>query len=355
MNADYMQVVVKGKQIEVATTTIADRTIIVNGRMLKIAAVRDEGVVEGEVVSDPDRFVSQLKQSRLKADVFTFAEKLPHLEPRFRCYYEWDNIAAIPISTFDVWWKKQIKDKTRNMVRKAQKCGLAVRVVAFDDTLVRQIMEIYNESPIRQGRPFWHYGKDFETVKRELKTYIERSHFIGAYLGDELVGFMKLVTVDRTATLFHFLSKIEHRDKSPMNALIAKAVELCAETGIQHLIYGKFTYGNKTESPLSDFKSRNAFEKMNLAKYYIPLTWKGKVALKWGLHRGLLGILPPRLVVFLVKSRARILQFFSKKAPSSQPGIDRKTAVPQSGSAPTAASEKESAPAGSLDASERRI
>jgi len=27
---------------------------------------------------------------------------------------------------------------------------------------------IFNESPTRQGRKFWHYGKDFATVKKQF-------------------------------------------------------------------------------------------------------------------------------------------------------------------------------------------
>jgi hypothetical protein len=172
-------------------------------------------------------------------------------------------------------------------------------------------MEIYNETPIRQGRKFWHYGKDFETVKHELSTYMDRGHFIGAYLDEELIGFMKLVSVNKTFVVFHFLSKNEHRDKSVMNALIAKAVEFSVERGIQHLIYGRFTYGNKTNSPLADFKHRNGFEKIKIPKYHIPLTLKGRVALKLNLHRGILGILPPGLLTLLVNLRAKILQMRS--------------------------------------------
>ena len=35
---------------------------------------------------------------------------------------------------------------------------------------------IFNEAAIRQGRPFWHYGKDFETVKRQFSRYLAREH-----------------------------------------------------------------------------------------------------------------------------------------------------------------------------------
>ncbi len=328
MNKANTQIRVRGKTLEVPSIQIDGQTVAVTGKWLKIASIKDEGVVEGEPVGDPALFVARLSEGRLKADLFTFSQKAPEVTPKFDYTFEWDNLAAMTITTFDDWWKRRIKDKTRNMVRKAQKSGVSTRMVAFDEDLVRGIMEIYNETPIRQGRNFWHYGKDFDTVKHELSTYLDRGHFIGAYFNEELIGFMKLVSVNQTFILFHFLSKNEHRDKSPMNALIAKAVEFSAERGIQYLIYGRFTYGNKTNSPLAEFKQRNGFQKIEIPKYYIPLTLKGQVALKLKLHRGLLGILPPGLLTVLVNLRAKILQRRSSSksgANQASPGITPKT------------------------------
>jgi hypothetical protein len=71
--------------------------------------------------------------------------------------------------------------------------------VPFDDALARGIWEIYNECPVRQERPFPHYGKSFETVREMSSTYLSSSIFIGAFDADKLVGFIKL-TVDDTGT-----------------------------------------------------------------------------------------------------------------------------------------------------------
>jgi hypothetical protein len=315
MVRQFTQVTLQGKTFKVPCATACGQTIVSTGKWLRVAAVRDEGVVEGNMVEDPARMVAELKGQRFSADYFTFAQKLPEADPKFRYQYELDNVAAIRLSTFDHWWKNQIKDKTRNMVRKAQKAGVQTRVVQLDDDFVRQVMEIYNETPVRQGRQFWHYGKDFATVRRELSTYLDRSTFIGSYLDGELIGFIKMVSVGCTVTLFHFLAKTTHRDKSPTNALIAKAVEVCISQGKQFLIYGKYQYGNKTKNPLTDFKRHNAFEQIDLPRYYIPLTLRGRIALKLGVHRGLLGMLPPSMVEFLWRIRASIL---AKKTPAKK-------------------------------------
>ena len=99
----------------------------------------------------------------------------------------------LPVSTFDHWWTNQIDNKTRNMVRRAEKKGVTVREVLFDDMLVRGISEVYNESPIRQGKPFWHYQKSLDAVRRANETFVDRSTFITASLGDRVIGFAKLV------------------------------------------------------------------------------------------------------------------------------------------------------------------
>jgi hypothetical protein len=184
------------------------------------------------------------------------------------------------------------------MVRRAEKKGIAVREVPFDNALVQGISAIYNESPIRQGKPFWHYGKDLETVRRENGTFLDRSVFIGAFLEGSLVGFAKLVSDEDQgqAGLMQIVSMIQHKDKAPTNALIAQAVRSCAERGIPYLVYAKFSYGKKGRDSLADFKHHNGFQRIDLPRYYIPLTRVGRLALHLGLHYGLADHVPWSLV-----------------------------------------------------------
>ena len=136
-----------------------------------------------------------------------------------------------------------------------------IKVMPFNDDLVKGRPQIYNSILVRNGRLFWHYGEDLDRVRQDLATYLDRSDFIGAYLGEELIGFLKMVYVDDTATIFHIISMDEHYDKRPQNALIAKAAKVCEQKGISHLIYGKFIYGNKRRSSLVEFKRRNGFSR----------------------------------------------------------------------------------------------
>jgi hypothetical protein len=184
------------------------------------------------------------------------------------------------------------------MVRRSEKKGLVVREVAFDDALVRGIWEIYNECPVRQGRPFPHYGKDIAAVRQMSETFLDSSVFIGAYFGEKLVGFVKL-TVDETrsqAALMHIISLMKHRDKAPMNALIAESVKTCEKRAIPYLVYSKFSYWKKQRDSLSDFKERNGFRRFDVPRYYVPLTRFGKFAFQVGLHHGVLDSIPEPVV-----------------------------------------------------------
>ncbi len=188
----------------------------------------------------------------------------------------------------------RVSTDLRKDVRRAAKRGVVVRTVPFTDDFVRSVMGIYNEKPIRQGRLFWHYNKSFEEVKEANATYLERSEFVGAYVADELVGFLKIVYVDQFARLMQILSKDAYRDCRPMNAMIAKAVELVDTKGCSLLTYGEYRYSQGADS-LTAFKHRNGFEEILVPRYYVPLTMKGKCSLLLNLHHGVRALVPSSL------------------------------------------------------------
>jgi len=302
MGNTQTQISVRGKDVYVPSARIENRTVITRGSWLKMATVRDEELVEGEVVVDPESFVSRLKQSGLNADIFTFAQKLPDTTPKYTYQMEWDNLAVVPITTYLEWFKKRAESSVQRAVRKAAKSSVVIKIADFDDAFVKGIMNIHNESPIRQGRLFWHFQESFEEVKRSYSTYAERNVFIGAYLEDELIGFIRMTYADKTANIIQLLSQMKHFDKRPANALIAKAVEICEQQGISYLTYCNYIY-NDPKSSLTEFKRRNGFEAVLLPRYYIPLTMKGKLALRCGIHRGLAARIPKRLLSQLLKMR----------------------------------------------------
>ena len=273
--------------------------IMIEGKVLRVA--RPHACEQQEWFEDaenPEVLIDALQKSEHRPDIFTFWQRLPDTEPRYPYQMEPQSIAALPIKSYSFWWEKQIDRKARNKVRKAQKKGVTVRMASFDDTFVRGMTSIFNETPIRQGRRFLHYGKDFETVKREFSRFLFREEVFGAYLGEELVGFIMVGDAGKYACLGQIISKIAYRDLAPTNALLAKAIERCAEQGFPYLVYAYWL-----DDSLGDFKRSNGFQKFDLPRYFVPLTPKGKLALKLGLHRGWKGAVPKEIKKVLKKLR----------------------------------------------------
>lgn len=272
---------------------VCDKEIRIEGRVIKIARLEAE---KYHFLRDqePELIIEGLRKSTNRVDLLTFLQGLPESAPKYAFPMEWDNLAVLPVSTFDHWWQHQIKSVPRNRARQAEKRGVTIREVPFDESLVKGIWEIYNECPIRQSRRFPHYGKDLETVHREAATFLDYSVFIGAFLSDKLIGFIKLVR-DETGTqagLMNILSMVQHRDKAPTNALIAQAVRSCAERRIPYLVYLNFAYRGNEESTLTRFKEINGFQRVNLPRYYVPLTRLGWAAFRLGLHHRFVEYLP---------------------------------------------------------------
>jgi len=273
---------------------VCDRDIQVQGRLIRIARVDGE---KWRFLDDPEPLVDGLRKCGVRIDLFTFMQRLPETSPKYAYPMEMDNLAVLPVSTFDHWWTKQLGFKARNKAKQAEKKGVTFREVPFDDTLIRGIWEVYNECPVRQGTRFLHYGKDTDAVRTHAATFLDCSIFIGAFFGGTMIGFVKLI-FDETRTqagLMHIVSMIQHRDKAPTNALIAQAVLSCAKRGIPYLVYSNFAYGKKQRSGLSDFKERNGFQRIDLPRYYVPLTRTGRVALQLGLNHRLVNHLPEPL------------------------------------------------------------
>ena len=292
---------------------VCGREIKISGRLIRIARLDAD---KYEFLEDPEALLEGLRQSGKRIDLFTFMQVMPDTEKKFNYPAEIDNLAVLPISTFDYWWNHQIRSYPRNRARQAEKRGVQFREVPFDDSLVEGIWKVYNETPIRQGKKFPHYGKTLEMVRKESATYLESSYFLGGFLGEELIGFAKM-TCDQNrqqANLMNILSMAKHRDKAPTNALVAHSVKLCAEKKIAYLVYQCYSYANKPPDTLAKFKENNGFRRVDLPRYYIPLTALGRTALRHGYHGKLLDLFPESLTNKLRELRTA---WYNRKSSSS--------------------------------------
>ena len=306
MSGSSLEISIKGQWVAVPSVEVCEDTIVTTGKWIKMAAVHDEDWMEREINS-PELCIRTLKDRKreMKADIFTFTQKPNSIRPRYSYPVEMESIAAIRLQSFKEWWES-LPQESRKNVRRSQKRGVVIKVAPFGDELVRGIVEVNNDSPIRQGRRYTHYMKSPEQVKRDHCAFVERSDFICAYLEDQVIGFLKIVYRGDVASILQLTPKLSHSDKRPANAMLAKAIERCAEKGISCVTYGLFNYGNKGDTSIREFKERNGFEEILVPRYYVPLTMFGGVCVRLKLYRGLVGILPGRVLDLLVNARARM-------------------------------------------------
>jgi hypothetical protein len=303
-----IEISVDGRWVSVPTVEVDGQSIVTTGKWLRIASVHDEEWLDREV-DDPASCIQALSSrdgGSLGADIFTFTQKVSSTQPRYSYATELDSIAAVAMVGYQQWWESVPKE-TRKNVRRAQKRGVTVEVVPFDDALIAGIAEINNESPFKQGRRNKHYGKSLAEVRRDEESFLDRCEFIAAFREGKMVGFLKLVYRGDVASILNLASKTSEYDSRPSNILVAKAIELCHEKGMSHLVYGMYNYGNKQDTPLRQFKTRNGFEEVLVPRYYVALTARGRACMALGLHRGLLGVLPHSVIAFALGVRARLL------------------------------------------------
>ena len=287
---------IRGQPAQVQCVEIGGQVLSVGRGPVSIVGLEDEWY---EDLKDPNAVIQALKATdSIAPDLLTFWQRMPDVEPHFPFHQEWEDIAVLPVSTYETWWNQQIKSRLRSQIRKAEKEGLIVKEVEYDDDFVKGMTAIFNEMPVRQGRPFWHYGKDVETVKRQFSRFVFRERMIGAYFQGQMIGFMMVANAGRFGLVGQILSSVEHRDRSPNNALIAKAVQICEAMALPHLIYLFWSDGS-----LAEFKRRCGFERVRVPRYFVPLSAKGTIALRLGAHRGLTNMLPQRVKAPLKRAR----------------------------------------------------
>ena len=290
------ETLIRGKPAEIECVEIDGQTFSITRGPVTVLGLEDEWYDD---LRDPEEVIRILRENAgFKADIFTFWQRVPDVAPRYPYHLEWEELAVLPIQSYDHWWNHRIKSRTRNLIRKSEKEGVVVRETAYDDDFIRGMTAIFNESPVRQGRRFWHYGKDFDTVKQQFSRYIHREHMIGAYYGDQMIGLVMLGNAGRFGITGQIISSLKHRDKATNNALVAKAVEVCEKLGLGYLIY--LFWGDDS---LAEFKRRCGFECTKIPRYYVPLTQKGQWGLRWSAHRGWKELVPKRIKVPLKRLR----------------------------------------------------
>ena len=308
-----VEVRTKGRWVKTPAIQVNEDTLIATGKRLRIAKIRGEEMRE-KAIEAPELYIEALKKNKgiLKADIFTFAQKVPSTQQLFQYRMERESIAAIFLVTFKDWWES-LPQESRKNTRRSQKRGVTLSIRRLDADVVEGIRAVNDDSPTRQGAKNAYYGLSSEETVKRYGEFEGRCDFICAYSGEEMIGFLHLVYRENVAAILNLTVKPSQLDKRPANALVTKAVEICDARGISHITYGNYNYGNKRDSSLREFKIRNGFDEILVPRYYVPLTTWGHVCMSMNFHRGLIGILPPSVIA--VGLRARTLWYKKLRKP----------------------------------------
>ena len=214
-------------------------------------------------LSDPEPMIERLRSSKERIDIFTFLQGLPETKPKFKL------LAGVgqPGGCTDLNFRELVDKANRRQDKEYGEAGRKEGRRQFVRS--RSMRGSCVESGESTTNARYDKGGDFRTTEKTLRRctrtklpILTSSTFIGAFYGEELIGFIKMVADEAgvQAGLMNILSKLQHRDKAPTNALIAQAVKSCAPSEESaYLVYANFAYGNKQHDSLREFKERNGF------------------------------------------------------------------------------------------------
>ena len=97
---------------------IGNHDIKIEGRLIRIGCIDGD---QYKFLDDPRPILENIRTARGRMDLFTFMQRLPEVAPKYEYPMEWDNFAALQITTYEHWWKDQIGYKARNKAKQAEK------------------------------------------------------------------------------------------------------------------------------------------------------------------------------------------------------------------------------------------
>ncbi|HZY46794.1 MAG TPA: hypothetical protein VFE96_03250 [Candidatus Bathyarchaeia archaeon] len=203
-------------------------------------------------------------------------------------------VALLPFNNFDEWFAGLKKD-TRNEIRKGEKRGVENRIIKeFSVTEAQEIVDIFRESPFREGRYF--EGYHHWTLERVLESFKTNGEFItltAVYEG-KIVGVARTKFRGQVAVINNLLSSLAIRRKiiGVSNSLLATQIKMLGDRGVRYLAYGKMG----VLGGLDHFRVSNGFQSAMVNYNYVLLTQKAKILAKFKIYQ-------PRDLLFSTKLR----------------------------------------------------
>jgi len=250
----------------------------------------------------------------LGADIFVFCDRPWMGESIQLPLHDAVDIALLSFNSFDDWFASLAR-RRRKDIRECSNDGVEIRpMVEPSVSEAQEIVDLYRESPFREGRYFVGYHS--WNIRRVMEKFRTNDTWVSnvAIRAGKIVGVTKAKFKGQVAVSNSVLSSLAIRQKvrGVSSSLLAAQIKLLSAKGVKHLKYGHIGLGLDS---LDHWKTSNGFRPVKVNYNYVVLTRKARLCSKFGIYQPwemifstklrfavpLLGSLQPHLPVRLIQ------------------------------------------------------
>jgi len=163
----------------------------------------------------------------------------------------------------DANWRA-LRDKTRNMVRKAERSGITVRA---GHEFLPQLYDIYAEEMVSRGIPIYGRGLWQDTAD----AFGTNARILVAEAEGRIIAGVFLIFGRQTACDLFQASSLATRHLAPVPMLLWEAMRQATAQGLTRFDLGPSTVGSNTYKAKANFGGvPETFDKYDLAKARLP-------------------------------------------------------------------------------------
>ncbi len=244
-----------------------------------------------------DRFDDQSVEAAraIGADILVFCDRPWMGESLQLPLHDAMDIALLSFDSFDDWFSSLPKNR-RRQIRNTEKEGIDVRTIEQPSiSEAQEILDLYQESPFREGRYFVGYHTwSVPRVMEKFRTNDKVVSSVAIYDG-KIVGVAKAKFKGQVAVSNSILSSlaIRRKIKGVATSLLANQIKKLSSNGVRHIKYGHLGVGLEG---LDHFKTSNGFRPVTVNYNYLLLTRKARLCARFGLYQ-------PWEIIFSTKLR----------------------------------------------------
>jgi hypothetical protein len=164
-------------------------------------------------------------------------------------------LLRIPSSHED--YLAQIGNKTRNMIRKAERQGYEFKEFVWNGHL-DEIFEINTSKEVRHSEPMRGWYRDPVQPRYHSKEELQYRKYYGAFKDGKLYAYLHVVLCGDFAFFRHFIGHAQHVTYGIMNGLISYTVrEYIGNSQIRWLKYGELSQASNS---MHSFRKHAGFQ-----------------------------------------------------------------------------------------------